>query len=97
MGHVVVGRAKRPLMAFVMVLSYSRRIFLHFSLNAQMDNFLRGHFLAFEAWGEQEENRSETGLWPRFPWLLSTAMVMRSKRWRIYSNICARAIPHTPW
>jgi len=51
MGHVVVGRAKRPLMAFVMVLSYSRRIFLHFSLNAQMDNFLRGHILAFEAWG----------------------------------------------
>jgi transposase len=51
MGHVVVGRAKRPLMAFVMVLSYSRRIFLHFSLNAQMDNFLRGHVLAFEAWG----------------------------------------------
>ena len=51
MGHVTVGRAKRPLMAFVMVLSYSRRIFLHFSLNAQMDNFLRGHVLAFEAWG----------------------------------------------
>lgn len=25
MGHVVVGRARRPLMAFVMVLSYSRR------------------------------------------------------------------------
>lgn len=50
-GHVQVGRAKRPLMAFVMVLSYSRRIFLHFSLNAQMDNFLRGHVLAFEAWG----------------------------------------------
>ena len=51
MGHVTVGRAKRPLMAFVMVLSYSRRIFLHFSLNAQMDNFLRGHVLAFDAWG----------------------------------------------
>jgi transposase len=51
MGHVMVGRAKRPLMAFVMVLSYSRRIFLHFSLNAQMDNFLRGHVLAFDAWG----------------------------------------------
>jgi hypothetical protein len=51
MGHVVVGRAKRPLMAFVMVLSYWRRIFLHFSLNAQMDNFLRGHVLAFQAWG----------------------------------------------
>ena len=48
-GHLVVGRAKRPLMAFVMVLSYSRRIFLHFSLNARMDSFLRGHVLAFAA------------------------------------------------
>ena len=51
MGHLQVGDAKRPLMAFVMVLSYSRRIFLHFSLNARMDSFLLGHVLAFEAWG----------------------------------------------
>ena len=50
-GHVQVGKARRPLMAFVMVLSYSRRIFLHFSLNARMDSFLRGHVLAFQAWG----------------------------------------------
>jgi len=50
-GHLVVGRAKRPLMAFVMVLSYSRRIFLRFSLNARMDSFLRGHVLAFAAFG----------------------------------------------
>ena len=49
-GHVQVGRAKRPLMAFVMTLSYSRRIFLHFSLNARMDSFLHGHVLAFSAW-----------------------------------------------
>ena len=48
-GHFVIGRAKRPLMAFVMVLSYSRRIFLRFSLNARMDSFLRGHVLAFAA------------------------------------------------
>ena len=50
MGHLTIGRAKRPLMAFVMVLSYSRRIFLRFSLNARMDSFLRGHVLAFIAW-----------------------------------------------
>ena len=50
-GHLVIGRAKRPLMAFVMVLSYSRRIFLRFSLNARMDSFLRGHVLAFAAFG----------------------------------------------
>jgi transposase len=50
-GHVQIGRARRPLMAFVMVLSYSRRIFLHFFLDARMDSFLRGHALAFAAFG----------------------------------------------
>lgn len=33
-GHMSIGKASRPLMAFVMVLSYSRKIFLHFYLNA---------------------------------------------------------------
>lgn len=50
-GHVHIGRAKRPLMAFVMVLSWSRQIFLRFYLNQRMDNFLRGHVAAFEACG----------------------------------------------
>lgn len=50
-GHLQVGRARRPLMAFVMVLSYSRRIFLRFTLDARMDSFLRGHVQAFTAWG----------------------------------------------
>ena len=50
-GHIEVGKARRPLMAFVMVLAYSRRIFLHFTLNARMDSFLLGHVLAFDAWG----------------------------------------------
>jgi len=49
-GTLAIGRAVRPLMAFVMVLSYSRRIFLRFYLNAQMANFLRGHVDAFTAW-----------------------------------------------
>jgi hypothetical protein len=38
-------------MAFVMVLSWSRRIFLRFFLGAHMENFLRGHVQAFESWG----------------------------------------------
>lgn len=46
-GHMSIGEASRPLMAFVMVLSYSRKIFLHFYLNARTENFLRGHELAF--------------------------------------------------
>jgi transposase len=37
-------------MAFVMVLSYSRQIFLRFFLDARMENFLRGHVAAFTAW-----------------------------------------------
>ena len=38
-------------MAFVMVLSYSRMIYLRFFLDARMENFLRGHVGAFEAFG----------------------------------------------
>ena len=49
-GHLQVGRARRPLMAFVMVLSYSRQIFLRFFLDARMESFLRGHVGAFAAW-----------------------------------------------
>lgn len=49
-GSVTIGRAHHKLMAFVIVLSYSRRIFLRFYLNAQMSNFLRGHEAAFAAW-----------------------------------------------
>jgi transposase len=50
-GHLQIGRARRPLMAFVMVLSYSRRIFLRFFLDARTDSFLRGHVEAFAAFG----------------------------------------------
>ena len=50
-GSLTIGRARRPLMAFVMVLSYSRWIFLRFFLDARMENFLRGHVAAFEAFG----------------------------------------------
>jgi transposase len=50
-GHLQIGRARRPLMAFVMVLSYSRALFLRFFLDARMDNFLRGHVEAFAELG----------------------------------------------
>ena len=50
-GHLQIGQARRPLMGFVAVLSYSRRVFLRFCLNAQMDSFLRGHVEAFAAFG----------------------------------------------
>ena len=50
-GHLQIGRARRALMAFVMVLSHSRMVFLRFFLDARMDSFLRGHALAFIAFG----------------------------------------------
>ena len=46
---ITVGRAVRPLMAFVMVLSYSRQLFLRFYLGAAMNYFIRGHVEAFIA------------------------------------------------
>ena len=46
-GKLAIGRALRPLMAFVMVLSYSRHLFLRFYLGASMSYFLRGHVEAF--------------------------------------------------
>ena len=50
-GKLVVGRAQRPLWAFVMVLSYSRMIFLQFYPGASMPFFLRGHAEAFAFFG----------------------------------------------
>ena len=49
-GHLTIGRARRPLMAFVAVLSWSRQIYLRFFHDARMENFLRGHVGAFTAW-----------------------------------------------
>jgi len=48
-GYLTVGQARRPLMAFVMVLSWSRQIFLRFYPDQSMASFLRGHVAAFEA------------------------------------------------
>ena len=50
-GKLTIGRAQRQLLAFVMVLSWSRRVFVRFFLGAHMENFLRGHMGAFEAFG----------------------------------------------
>jgi len=50
-GHIQIGRARRPLMAFVMVLSWSRRLFVRFFLDQRMASFLTGHVAAFDTWG----------------------------------------------
>ena len=50
-GKVRIGKAERQLVAFVMVLSYSRSIFCRYYLGLQTENFLRGHEAAFAFWG----------------------------------------------
>lgn len=50
-GQVEVGRGVRKLYGFVMVLSYSRRIFLRYFFGSHTVNFLRGHQEAFQAFG----------------------------------------------
>jgi hypothetical protein len=60
-GSIQIGRAKRPLMAFVMALSWSRQIFLRFYLNQRMESFLRGHVAAFETWCKKVLNPCQCG------------------------------------
>lgn len=50
-GSVAVSGGKRRLMAFVMVLSYSRRIFVRFFHDERLPSLLGGHVMAFEALG----------------------------------------------
>lgn len=49
-GKIKIGKAERRLLGFVMVLSWSRMIFLQFYLGDAMPNFLRGHVDAFNCW-----------------------------------------------
>jgi transposase len=50
-GSIAVGRAKRGLSCFLMVLSWSRALFARFYLDQTTESFLRGHVAAFEAFG----------------------------------------------
>ncbi len=50
-GRLTIGGAERPLMAFVMVASYSRHLFLRFYLGQSMPYFLRGHVEALRWFG----------------------------------------------
>jgi transposase len=46
-GTVPIGRAVRRLSAFLMVLTWSRMLFVRFYLSQRLENFLRGHVEAF--------------------------------------------------
>ena len=50
-GHLRIGTTQRPLSVFSMVLSWSRTLFIDFSLDQQMETFLRMHLRALEAFG----------------------------------------------
>ena len=52
-GQVAVGRARRTLSCFAITLSWSRALYLEFFFDQTMENFLRGHVHAFEAWSGQ--------------------------------------------
>jgi transposase len=50
-GKIRIGDAERKLYGFIMVLSWSRHVFLKFYLNQSTANFQRGHIEAFEFFG----------------------------------------------
>lgn len=50
-GSSTIGRAKRGLSCFLMVLSWSRALFARFYLDQTTESFLRGHLAAFDALG----------------------------------------------
>lgn len=50
-GLMRIGSTQRPLSAFVMILKWSRALFVDFSLDMRMDTFLRMHQRAFTYFG----------------------------------------------
>jgi transposase len=50
-GSIRIGHGTRALSGFVMVLSYSRALFAHFTLDQTLESFLRGHVQAFQVFG----------------------------------------------
>ena len=50
-GFLRIGTTQRPLSVFVMILSWSRALFLDFSLDQRMETFCRMHRRSFEHFG----------------------------------------------
>jgi transposase len=50
-GAIQIGRARRVLSCFVLVLSWSRAVYARFALDQTLESFLRGHVEAFAALG----------------------------------------------
>jgi hypothetical protein len=50
-GPIQIGRARRSLSCFVLVLSWSRAVYARFALDQTLESFLRGHVAAFSTLG----------------------------------------------
>ena len=50
-GSIAVGETRRRLSFFVMVLAYSRKLYVEFTLSQSMEHFLEAHIHAFDALG----------------------------------------------
>ena len=50
-GPIQIGRARRSLSCFVLVLSWSRAVYARFALDQTLESFLRGHVESFSALG----------------------------------------------
>src|SRR5512145_2095193 len=50
-GALPIGRTRRVLSCFVLVLSWSRAVYARFALDQTLESFLRGHVEAFAALG----------------------------------------------
>jgi transposase len=50
-GPMQIGRARRSLSCFVLVLSWSRAVYARFALDQTLESFLRGHVAAFSTLG----------------------------------------------
>lgn len=50
-GHLRIGNSQRPLSAFAMVMSYSRALYIDFSLDQRLETFLLMHRRALEFFG----------------------------------------------
>jgi len=59
-GRIPIGRATRPLSAFVLVLSWSRALHAVFTLDQSLESFLRGHVEAFQVLGGSRASCSWT-------------------------------------
>jgi len=89
-GTIAVGNTRRALSFLVMVLCYSRRMYLEFTVAQTMEFFLARHEHAFAAFGGTVSSTCRTLSWP-----ISVARIGRSRS-RATPNRTRFVWPMTP-